>query len=123
MISQKTEIYQNSPAAPFRQAKKKSLVLESNQCFGSTLVFTRRDFGIGLLKSYHTFVYLTCSVRSKKNFHTPPYCAMCTSPPCVLIVSYTLTNCTQHLGRYSTYTQRWLVVPFHSGGRACPGPG
>ena len=31
------------------------------------------NFGIGLLKLYLTFGYLTCSVQSKQNFHTPPY--------------------------------------------------
>ena len=37
----------------------------------------RRNFGIGLLKSYLTFGYLTCSVQTKKKFHTPPYWSFC----------------------------------------------
>ena len=59
--------------------KKKILI------FGPLEIFENENFDASApkiwiwtsrLKSYLNFSYLTCTDRSKKNFHAPPYCLL-----------------------------------------------
>ena len=62
-----------------------------------------RNFWFGLLKSCLNFGYLTCSVRSKKKFHTPPYWTVHTYIVLILpLISW--------LVRVSTFTRKFQLI-------------
>ena len=63
--------------APCQFSQKINIWAPWNCLKMKTLTWVCRNFGIGLLKSYLTFGYLTCSVQKKKKFHTPPYWSFC----------------------------------------------